>query len=197
MHNFICILFILFNRSYTNNLNLLKKGFMTHQTQLECDVLNVLKKWSGLEMYTIIYDSDIQGNGWKILNKSVLKKKNLYFISMIDNNVFGGYVSTKIVEIEIDVVDQQSFVFSLFRNGEMKNVKYDIESNMEISAFTLFSNESGQDLYAFGFDVFVSPVGTPNSCFYRDCYEYNGEYHPFVNDKSFFTIERIIVVEMY
>ncbi|KAL7718026.1 TLDc domain-containing protein [Entamoeba marina] len=163
--------------------------------------IGLLKEWCMLDNYTIIFDSDIYGNGMESLEHILKNKNQLYFIHFDDDdNVFGGYLSSRIDMINIDVKDNTSFLFSLIRNGEIKNKKYSIRSSCEEHAFCLMLEDNF--LYEFGpgdffSDITICKIGCKNSCCDPNSYEYNDEKNPltlsFIYD---FTINRILILQM-
>ncbi|KAL7717254.1 TLDc domain-containing protein [Entamoeba marina] len=156
---------------------------------------NKLKEWSGKQICSIIFDSDIDGDGTNnVLMNKVMNKKNLYFISFDnENNVFGGYVDITIDTTGLYTTDPNSFTFSLIRNGKMKNIKYNIKNDHQLYAFYLRPNDF---FYTFGgsHDILVYKIGNSNSHCDPYSYEYNGEKHPFV-DNFYFITKRILVLK--
>ncbi|KAL7720408.1 TLDc domain-containing protein [Entamoeba marina] len=156
---------------------------------------NKLKEWSGKQKCSIIFDSKIDGDGGNnVLMNKVMNKQNLYFISFDNqNNVFGGYVDTIINKTGDWITDPNAFVFSLIRNGKMKNIKYEIKN----SQYAFYSLSNDNQLYGIGggHDIGIWKIGDSNSYCNPHSYEYNGEQHPIV-DKFNFTTKRILVIQM-
>ncbi|KAL7715465.1 TLDc domain-containing protein [Entamoeba marina] len=166
--------------------------------------MNVLKQWSNKNTSNVIFDSDIDGNGNKnVLHDKVLNKSNLYFIHFdSDNNVCGGYISTKIDKSDGWIFDKNSFVFSLIRNGKVNNKRYFLKQNTS-RAFILFNDHPGDQLYQFGNDIIVWNVGIDRSCctdnFNYCWYDYKNDKKPLSDTTSppdRFVVQRIVVVEM-
>ncbi|KAL7722147.1 TLDc domain-containing protein [Entamoeba marina] len=159
--------------------------------------IEILKKWSGFDDFTLIFDSDAHGNGFESLEKTVINKCNLYFIAFDDHeNVFGGYVDTYVDKVNKYINDSNAFVFSLFREGELRNEKYQIKKGNEAKAFIFYSNSD--NLFVFGFsDVIIFKVGD-NKCYSEPwSFNYNNQIHPINNSYPHMSqIQRIIVVEM-
>ncbi|KAL7720830.1 TLDc domain-containing protein [Entamoeba marina] len=179
----------------------MKRPLISQHCQLVTQELKLLTEWSGLNNSTIIFDTDLQGNGYGTLWRSVLNKKNLYFISFDnDNNVFGGYMNEIIKKTPFGITDDHSFIFSIMRNKEMKNVKYNIKRNRKHvnNAFSLHADDSFGYLYGFGYDILIYPIGGGNSYFKCDCYDYKGDVNALVDIlyPLRFEIQRIVVVEM-
>ncbi|KAL7715609.1 TLDc domain-containing protein [Entamoeba marina] len=160
-----------------------------------------LFEWSGKQNYNIIFDSDLDGDGKGVLENKVIHKRNLYFISFDnENNIFGGYVDT-IINKTGRITDPNAFVFSLIKNGKMKNIKYNIKNNQQKNVFCLNSNYVY--LYLFGrYDGEGRDILTPKIGFNSEyickpvCYEYNGEQQPLRNNTRYYTMKRILVLEM-
>ncbi|KAL7721687.1 TLDc domain-containing protein [Entamoeba marina] len=145
-------------------------------TQL-IDSISSLKNWSNKDTFNVIFDSDIHGDGWSnnVLRDTVYRRSNLYFITFdINNNVFGGYLNKTINTIGCGIEDDNSFVFSLIRNGGC--------------------------LYAFGDDIHVQRINNDESYCKCDYYDYNNEQNPLINiitpPYQTFQTTRIIVIEM-
>ncbi|KAL7719161.1 TLDc domain-containing protein [Entamoeba marina] len=170
--------------------------------QLE-ESMSYLKEWSGKQNYSIIFDSNKDGDGSNgVLKNKVFNKQNLYFISFDDsNNVFGGYVAQQINKTGGFINDPNSFVFSLLRNGVEKNKHYLIQPGKENEAFYL--SNAGSMLYVFGKsgkynNIRIHKIKTTESLCDPCYYQYNGEQKPLV-DKEYpnkFTTKRVVVLEM-
>ncbi|KAL7720458.1 hypothetical protein QTN25_002226 [Entamoeba marina] len=164
--------------------------------------INKLKEWSGKQKCSIIFDSKIDGDGGNnVLHDKVINKKNLYFISFDnENNVFGGYLDTTIGTVG-NITDSNAFTFSLIRNGEFKNIKYEIKNDCRRHAFYLCFNSDCLYNFGSGFgnDISVCRIGNSNSHCFSTSYEYNGEQHPFIDNtdsSNYFTVKRLLVMEM-
>ncbi|KAL7715595.1 TLDc domain-containing protein [Entamoeba marina] len=164
--------------------------------------IQLLLEWSGKQNYNIIFDSKIHGDGGGVLENRVIHRKNLYFLTFDnENNVFGGYVDNIINKTNDWIKDSNPFVFSLIRNGKIKNIKYDIKKGKEQYAFKLKSNS--YELYRFGedgySDICVYEIGNNKSyCDYHS-YEYNGEQNPSRDNyggSNEFSMKRILVIQM-
>ncbi|KAL7715599.1 TLDc domain-containing protein [Entamoeba marina] len=165
-------------------------------------LLKSLNKWSDKLSYTIIFDSDLNGNGKGVLEHHVKNKINLYFIVFDnENNVFGGYMNTLINKINSYIPDPDAFIFSLIRNGKIKNMKYDIKEGEKCSAFYLDSNNNY--LFRFGENgierhIIIPRIGFNCGVSFRNIgkYKYNEEKHPLRDGTNDFPIQRILVLEM-
>ncbi|KAL7715602.1 TLDc domain-containing protein [Entamoeba marina] len=166
------------------------------------NLIDSLIKWSDKSNYTILFDSDLDGDGKDVLHHKVFNKKNLYFIHFDnENNVFGGYMNEVINNKNSYINDPNSFVFSLIRNGVITNKKYDIKNDQQLNAFDLQSDYDY--LYWFGyengkFDMVIPKIGyfSATSCI-PNIYNYNEENQPLRDEKTYFTMKRILVLEMH
>ncbi|KAL7714086.1 TLDc domain-containing protein [Entamoeba marina] len=181
--------------SLKNNLNS-EDEFMKSTTKL--------KEWCKKDTFTILYDSDIHG----CINKNdflqrVINKRNMYFIHFDYNqNIFGGYVGENVDKIGLDITDKNAFIFSLVRNGKIKNVKYKIQYQKISKAFYLY--KSGNFLYDFGggFDIKISGILKKtcwcNSISKSNAYVYHDEKYP-LTDENYpkeFELQRILIIQM-
>ncbi|KAL7714601.1 TLDc domain-containing protein [Entamoeba marina] len=159
--------------------------------------IDILKKWSNKKNYILLFDSDINGNGEGLLEKIVLHKNNLYFITIEDDdNVFGGYIFSKISHVNEKIYDPNSFVFSLLRKGIIKNSKYHIKGRYVDRSFILFDNNDM--LYAFGNDIHISKLNTSLSYCKQRSYDYKKEINSLV-DLSYphaLKLQRLLILQM-
>ncbi|EMD46256.1 Hypothetical protein EHI5A_011240, partial [Entamoeba histolytica KU27] len=116
-------------------------------------------------------------------------------------NKFGGYVNSKIDEVDEWIYDSKSFVFSLESNGRIKGmIKFDIKKPQH--AFVLCYQSNKDCLFGFGqrqVDICVCKENdkTKSSC-KQNAFEYKGISNALCG-KEFpyhFTPKRIIVIEM-
>ncbi|KAL7712468.1 TLDc domain-containing protein [Entamoeba marina] len=164
--------------------------------------LSILRWWSGKNIYSIVFDSNIHGDGSNnVLLKKVINKSHLYFITFDDQqNVFGGYLNERISEYDVCIGDPNSFVFSLKRNDLQVQKKFLIHPNKHRKDFKLFSNKPV--LYRFGTDggnckdITIHKVGEQKSYCLPYAYDYNGENQPLTDGNYCFSAQRIIVIEM-
>ncbi|KAL7719445.1 TLDc domain-containing protein [Entamoeba marina] len=168
---------------------------------ISCTSINILKQWSNKTNFNVIFDSDVDGDGSNnVLNKIVMNKSNLYFITLDENNnVFGGYINVKIIELDEFsgfISDDNAFIFSLIKDGKVKNTKYSIKS--DDFALYLHRNDLNDYLYDFGDDICVNRIGNSKSYCQCGLYDYYIE-NPFIGSShpiNFFQTKRIIVIEM-
>ncbi|KAL7718014.1 TLDc domain-containing protein [Entamoeba marina] len=162
--------------------------------------LNILKQWSGLRNCTILFDSDQDGDGSQnVVRNILLNKKNIFCIHFDDHdNVYGGYISTKITKSRISIKDKNSFVFSLISKGITNINQYKINKEVNDLSFYLYSNNKYQHLYQFGVDcIVVNRVGGTKSYCSNSCYEFNNKMNPLTDHFLHnFTIQRVIIIQM-
>ncbi|KAL7717835.1 TLDc domain-containing protein [Entamoeba marina] len=168
-----------------------------HQQMFEILELEILSKWSGLNGCKIIFDSDLDGNGYCTLDRSIVNKRNLYLITFDgESNVYGGYITEEINKIESKICDENAFVFSLIRNGKVKNSRYYIKDTKNNYAFYVYPKRDDGALYVFGLDIGVTQVGCPSCCF-QNWFDYKNETGALVNNLDYFPVQRIVVVQMH
>ncbi|KAL7717068.1 TLDc domain-containing protein [Entamoeba marina] len=182
--------------------------------------MNTLKYWSKKSTSNVLFDSKVDGDGTNNeLYDKVFNKSNLYFISFDENNnVYGGYINTKIDKSGNDtsnlryyINDENAFVFSLIKDGEVNKKRYYIKKGKK-SAFLLFNYEldswldnANPDgaLYRFGNDIISCDISdnyswcTDGMDKYSYYYYYNDD-NPFtdVTAPETFKVRRIIVLKM-
>ncbi|BFU26704.1 predicted protein [Entamoeba histolytica] len=174
------------------------KGMNTMEEMLQ------LEEWTEKRINNILFDSD--KDDWNV-NTSVfgerIKNKEHIIIIIEDEegNKFGGYVNSKIDEVESYIKDSKSFVFSLESKGRMKGMKkFDIKQPQH--AFHLCSQsdsflfEFGYGLFGFGYDIEVHKENDKTISHCRQCsFEYEGISNALCGNK-WFTPKQIIVIEM-
>ncbi|KAL7712549.1 TLDc domain-containing protein [Entamoeba marina] len=166
--------------------------------------IELLCEWCHKTSYTIIFDSDIDGNGKEILATKVFNKGNVCFIHIDEEkNVFGGYITSKIDKFETHISDSNAFVFSLVRNGIFDPHKYDILKEEQQDAFLLY--ESNDCLYNIGGDLCIScdisasKINDPYSFCDQTTFNYKGIEKALHDKQEYvkpFPIKRIISVLM-
>ncbi|KAL7713832.1 TLDc domain-containing protein [Entamoeba marina] len=165
--------------------------------------LKILREWSGKNEINTLFNSNIHDCDKKSFERYIINKNNLYFIHADNqNNVFGGYLSSKLNKTDEWINDSNSFVFSLIRNGKVNNKKYVIQSEESENAFILWSSDGNEDpnfLYSFGnnSDIGVYKINNDNSYCYPMAYSYGDDDEPLVGiNQSHFSIKQIIVIQM-
>ncbi|KAL7714663.1 hypothetical protein QTN25_007830 [Entamoeba marina] len=160
-----------------------------------------LQNWSGKQNSTIIFDSVLDGDGLCNLDRKVTHDCYQYFIVFdTDNNIFGGYLAHGFFSPDNWINDSNAFLFSLVRNGKTKIKRYPRKPGY--SAFKLYrSNHRNGWLFKFSYDLVVKPVGNKGSYCYCNCYDYDNEQYPLINNMDNkhhenFEAKRIIVIQM-
>ncbi|GAB1219596.1 hypothetical protein ENUP19_0039G0011 [Entamoeba nuttalli] len=171
-------------------------------------IIKQLEEWIEKRINDILFDSDI--DGWNIttsvFDQRLMNKENLIIlIKDTEDNLFGGYVHSKIDKIDEWINDPNSFLFSLKIKGRIKGMKkFDIED----SEYAIYIFKRTDDsLFSFGYsgifgclsDIFVYKENNKtNSYCYQETFEYKGienalcgKQHPHC-----FIPKQIVVVEM-
>ncbi|BFU22181.1 trichohyalin, putative [Entamoeba histolytica] len=162
-----------------------------------------IEEWTEKRINNILFDSDI--DDWKedtsVFEERIMNKEHIIIIiEDEEGNKFGGYVNSKIDEVDDYINDSKSFVFSLESNGRMKGMKkFDIKQPEY--AFYLF-NQSDDLLFVFGYFGYDIYVYKENNKTYSYCVQCSFEYEGISNAlcgkqlPKYFTPKRIIVIEM-
>ncbi|BFU26007.1 trichohyalin, putative [Entamoeba histolytica] len=115
-----------------------------------------------------------------------------------EGNKFGGYVNSKIDEVESCITDQKSFLFSLESNGRIEEMKkFDIKEQ----EYAFYLNSQTDDcLFSFGYGdivVFKENDKTLSYC-QQDSFSYKGISNMICGKQlpEHFIPKRIIVIEM-
>ncbi|BFU25837.1 trichohyalin, putative [Entamoeba histolytica] len=162
------------------------------------EIIKQIEELTERRINNILFDSD--KDNWNkntsVFDQRIMNKEHIIIIiEDEDGNKFGGYVNSKIDEVESCINDSKSFVFSLESNGRIEGMmKFDIKQPRY--AFYLY-NQSDDYLFEFGLDdifVYKENNKTESSC-YQNCFEYKGISNALCG-KQDFTPKRIIVIEM-
>ncbi|KAL7716025.1 TLDc domain-containing protein [Entamoeba marina] len=187
------------NNDLNTFISLQKTKEITEFSPLDTDYnqfITTLREWSGKKIETIIFDSDI--DDWKndTLQLILLNKSNLYFISFDDNNnIVGGYFSDTITRINTFLTDDQSFVFSIRKNGIITLQKFHVKPVYKGICLNIVTNSSA--LYMFGSDLVVGLVNSPYSCSILNCFDYKDVAQPFgYTTNEFYVTNRILIIQM-
>ena len=163
-------------------------------------------KISGMSIKEEIFHSD--QNKWEINNSEFCEKLNgkrniIIVIKDTEGNIFGGYISTDMIENKY-LFDNNGYLFSIKKNGEITNKKYSIKNN-EYS-FTIETDNS-PGLFSFGGEdkgnknyfkdicIYKKDYKSKNNFCKQHSYEYYGEENALIG-KQEFEIKKIIVYEM-
>ncbi|KAL7716473.1 TLDc domain-containing protein [Entamoeba marina] len=171
---------------------------MNNYNHLTDQVIRTLKEWSGLKKMNVLFDSDVDGDGFGTLVKTVYNKTNLYFISIDDyDDVFGGYLPNVIDKIKSPIKDFNSFVFSLLKDGEVVLNKFPIKQSISNHAFQLYPDYF-EALYEFGYDdITAFRINCRESCCDPYVFEYENDKFLVDSDSDIkFLIQRLLVIEM-
>ena len=161
-----------------------------------------LNEWTSLKCSEILLDSDVDNwsENTSVLNERIIGKKQLTFIiEDEDNEIFGYYLNTEIIE-EYDVkqkTDSKTFHFNLLsKNNRLTHpMKFEIK-DLFYGGIHLFEKLS-DELIWFG-DICLKKEDYKNE---SNCNqdEYNFDYHGIQNalcGKYYYTPNRIIVIQM-
>ncbi|BFU19004.1 predicted protein [Entamoeba histolytica] len=177
------------------------------------EIIKQIEEWTERKIGNILFDSskDNWNKNTSVFGERIMNKQHIIIIiEDSDGNKFGGYVNSKIDEVDDDINDSNSFLFSLESNGRMERMmKFDIKEPR--NAFILY-NQSHDCLFSFGYGIFVFGLEivcgwdirvykenykTESHC-KQSSFEYKGirnalcgKEHP-----KRFTPERIIVIKM-
>ena len=138
------------------------------------------------------------------------KEKLVFVIEDTDNNLFGGYINSKINSYLYqdenkqwkgnNIYDEKSFTFSLKSNRRsQKPIKFIIKSNKKQMAFGLYKNNDW-NLFNLGGDIFIRKKNHCNQCIcYANAYRYNEQRNILtgkIGKENPFTVKRIQVYQM-
>ncbi|BFU24413.1 trichohyalin, putative [Entamoeba histolytica] len=150
----------------------------------------------------ILFDSDIDdwNRNTSVFDQRIMNKEHLIIIiEDEDGNKFGGYVNSKIDEVNDYINDSQSFVFSLESKGRIEGMKkFDIRQPEY--AFYL-DNQTNNYLFEFGIDdiaIYKENKKTKSLC-KQHSFSYKGISKALCGKQfpnNYFTPKRIIVIEM-
>ncbi|KAL7720293.1 TLDc domain-containing protein [Entamoeba marina] len=176
------------NANLANNSNT-NDCFSSYEKQM-LKSINSLKQWSNKTEINMIYDSDIDGDANVTLLKKVLNKKDLYFITLDENdNIFGGYITEKITQGNVFHRDNNSF-----------NKHYLLSSEINSLAFCIcdWNIDEERILYFFGNDLCIRE--TSSSLSYSDPHYFNySDHNDYLVSHQFpnqFKVLRIVIAEM-
>ena len=111
---------------------------------------NQIEEWTGRKLNSIVFDSDKDNwDSGKNFSNYIIDKSNLLFvIDDLENNRFGGYISSKITKPDIYIKDPHAFIFSLKSNNRLPGpTKFDIK--YPDNAFISITNHK-RYIFAFG-----------------------------------------------
>ena len=94
-----------------------------------------IERWTHKKIKSIVFDSDIDNwNSGREFSEYIIGKSNLLFmIDDVENNRFGGYISSQITNSDIYINDSNAFIFSLKSNGRLNQpMKFPISSSQYV-----------------------------------------------------------------
>ena len=126
--------------------------------------INYIESWTRKKIISIVFDSDVDNwDSGKDFSQYIVGKSNLLF--MIDddqNNRFGGYISSKIIDHDTYINDPDAFIFSLRSNGRLNRptqfkIKYPGNAFISITTHDRY-------IFAFGggYDIKLDSKKTAN-----------------------------------
>nr|BAN39393.1 hypothetical protein [Entamoeba histolytica] len=161
-----------------------------------------IEEWTNKKVGNVLFESDVDdwNKNTSVFDQKIKNKEHIMIvIEDEEGNKFGGYVNSKIDEVESCITDQKSFLFSLESKGRMKRMmKFDIKEPR--CAFYL-NSQTDDCLFEFGFGhdicVFKENNKTQSYCYQRS-FEYNGISNALCGKQlpERFTQKRIMVIEM-
>ena len=164
-----------------------------------------LEEWTGLQCGEVIFDSskDNWNVNTSVLNERIINKKQLTFIiEDEDNEIFGYYLNTEVVEKyrKRQETDSKSFEFNLqSKNNRLKRpMKFEIK-NLYWGGIYLFE-KSDVDLIWLG-DFYLRKENRKNLSYceqYEDSFDYHGIKNALCGKvpPEDFTQKRILVIQM-
>ncbi|KAL7722954.1 hypothetical protein QTN25_000540 [Entamoeba marina] len=135
--------------------------------------------------------------------KSEERKKTTYYgiTQTHHDTLLEKFFNKEEIDKPIEYIrDENAFVFSLIRDGKVKNTKYLLKYYSNHSVFRLHTNDNRCRLYQLNTDINVNRIGDKMSwCQFSD-YDYNEEQHPLIDipngTNNYFEAKRIIVMQM-
>ena len=114
-----------------------------------------IESWTHKKIKSIVFDSDIDNwNSGREFSQYIIGKSNLLFmIDDVENNRFGGYISSKITNSDIYINDSNAFIFSLKSNGRLNHpMKFPI-NNSEFAFTSITANDRYIFAFGGGYDI--------------------------------------------
>ena len=176
-----------------------------------------LEIWTGLKYDEIIFDSDVDdwSQNASVLNERIMNRRELVFLIEDEEykEKFGYYLNTAVIE-DYTETDYKTFEFNLESHGRLGcPMKFEIMDINETSTYELFSN-GDESLITLG-ELKLKKEDMKNQCFCSMDYicETEGafDYMDFeqesddgigvtnvlyANQPGFFTLKRLIVIQM-
>ena len=176
--------------------------------QDETEIPKAIEEISGLKIQNKIFDSEV--DNWakgtssfaaKIMNKN----KILILIEDKKNNIFGGFISTHVM-VNCFCSDNQSYLFSLKKNGKYHTRKFEYIQNPvdpnDVTDLFVYDDQH-QILFSFGksivdnnCDIIVFKNGLDKLAICeQNSYQYNGKDNALCG-KNEFEVSKITVYQM-
>ena len=114
-----------------------------------------IENWTNKKIKSIVFDSDIDNwNTGRDFSKYIIGKSNLLFmIDDMENNRFGGYISSQITKTDEYIDDPKAFIFSLQSNKRLSQpAKFGIKSP-EYAFISLTTHDRYIFAFGAGFDI--------------------------------------------
>ncbi|BFU18094.1 trichohyalin, putative [Entamoeba histolytica] len=168
------------------------------------EIIKQIEELTERRINNILFDSDKDdwNNNTSVFGERIINKEHIIIIIEDSRgNKFGGYVNSKIDEVNDYIKDSHSFLFSLESNGRLKGMKkFDIKE--QEYAFWL-DNQTDDGLFSFGCglignrcDIYVYKENDKTKSFCKqNSFKYEGISKALCG-KEWFTTKRIIVIEM-
>lgn len=111
--------------------------------------IEMIERWTNKKIVSVIFDSEVDNwdSGRDFSNYIIGKSNLLFMINDIQNNRFGGYISSQITRPDTYIADSNAFIFSLNSNGRLSTpTKFNI-----ISQNSAFISITTHERYIFAF----------------------------------------------
>ena len=123
----------------------------------------------------------------------------MFVVEDTENNKFGYYLNTEIIEKYDDWIptDKDSFTFSLKSNNRL-NGMMKFEQKDTKYGYYIYSNENGNLAYP-GYDFWLAIKGRPNCIGTRhdpSITEFHGTTNPLTGRTGVFGLKRFVVIQM-
>ena len=190
-----------------------KKMISSIDIDNECiqDNVGLLEEWSGLQVNTVLYDSQRDGKGSSTFRHKILNHQHLYFIAIDDkDNVFGHYHPSVIDRVDNSddrnnnyITDDNIFMFTLFSNGRCgakKSIKkcehlYTSIFSKESFYVCSYNNDNSYNSCFYGILDF-SRTSYVNESAMRKGFENLSMNDLTANGQDNFVLQRVVVIEM-
>lgn len=160
-----------------------------------------IENWTHKKIKSIIFDSDEDNwdSGREFSNYIIGKSNLLFMIDDVQNNRFGGYISSQIIKADTYIKDPNAFIFSLRSNKRLPcPTKFGI-NNPDDAFISITTHERYIFAFGGGYDIKLdskktSYMGNSNPCSYNFGANKNALYGKTYPDR--FTPKRWVVYQM-